>query len=45
MRGIDYLRVRAAGRRKLGLRGTVETDDGNRICLHPRDSEPVVDLL
>jgi hypothetical protein len=35
MRGIDYLRVRADGRRELDLRGTVETDDGNRICRHP----------
>ena len=48
MRGIDYLRVRADGRRELD--GTVETDDGNRIAFSadgvgtPRDGEPIVDL-
>jgi Protein of unknown function (DUF3237) len=50
MRGIDYLRVRADGRRELDLRGTIETDDGNRIAFSadgvgtPRDGEPIVDL-
>jgi len=33
MRAIDYLHVRADGRRELELRGTIETDDGNRIAL------------
>jgi hypothetical protein len=50
MQGIDYLRVRADGRRELDLRTTVETDDGNRIALwaqgtaRPRAGEPIVDL-
>jgi hypothetical protein len=50
MRGIDYLRVRADGRRELDLRGTIETDDGNSIAFSadgvgtPRDGEPIVDL-
>jgi len=50
MRGIDYLRVRADGRRELELRGTIETDDGHRIALRaegvgsPRDGAPTVDL-
>jgi hypothetical protein len=50
MRGVDYLRVRADGRRELDLRGTIETDDGNRIAFSadgvgtPRDGEPIVDL-
>jgi hypothetical protein len=50
MRGIDYLRVRADGRRELDLRGTIETEDGSRIAFSaggvgtPRDSEPIVDL-
>jgi hypothetical protein len=50
LRGIDYLRVRADGRRELDLRATVETDDGNRIALcvdgiaTPRMGEPIVDL-
>jgi Protein of unknown function (DUF3237) len=50
MRGIDYLRVRADGRRELDLRGTIETDDGSRIAFSadgvatPREGEPIVDL-
>jgi hypothetical protein len=50
MRGVDYLRVRADGRRELDLRGTIETDDGNRIAFSadgvgtPRDGAPIVDL-
>lgn len=50
MHGIDYLRVRPDGRRELELRGTIETDDGNRIAFSaggvgsPRDGEPVVDV-
>jgi Protein of unknown function (DUF3237) len=50
MRGIDYLRVRPDGRRELELRGTIETDDGNRIAFtaegvgSPREGEPIVDL-
>ena len=50
MRGIDYLRVRADGRRELDLRGTIETEDGSRIALSadgvgtPRDGETIVDL-
>lgn len=50
LRGIDYLRVRADGRRELDLRGTIDTDDGNRIAFSadgvatPRDREPIVDL-
>jgi len=50
IRGIDYLRVRADGRRELDLRATIETQDGSRIALSangvgtPRDGEPIVDL-
>ena len=50
LRGVDYLRVRADGRRELELRGRIETDDGNRIAFtaegvgSPRDGEPIVDL-
>jgi Protein of unknown function (DUF3237) len=50
MRGVDYLRVRPDGRRELELRGTIETDDGNRIAFtaegvgSPREGEPIVDL-
>ena len=50
MRGIDYFRIRADGRRELELRGTIETDDGNRIAFAaegvavPRQGEPMVDL-
>ena len=50
LRGIDYLRVCADGRRELDLRGTIETGDGNRIAFSadgvgtPRDGEPIVDL-
>jgi hypothetical protein len=50
MRGVDYLRVRADGRRELDLRATIETDDGARIALSadgvatPREGEPIVDL-
>ncbi|MCG2627469.1 DUF3237 domain-containing protein [Bradyrhizobium sp. WYCCWR 13023] len=50
MRGIDYLRVRADGRRELDLRATIETEDGSRIAFSadgvgtPRDGEPIVDL-
>jgi hypothetical protein len=50
LRGVDYLRVRADGRRELDLRGTIETDDGHRIAFSadgvatPRDGEPIVDL-
>jgi hypothetical protein len=50
IRGIDYLRVRADGRRELDLRGTIETQDGSRIAFSaggvgtPRNGEPIVDL-
>lgn len=50
LRGVDYLHVRADGRRELELRGSIETDDGNRIAFSaegagtPRDGEPIVDL-
>jgi hypothetical protein len=50
MRGIDYLRVRPDGRRELELRGSIETDDGNRVAFtvegvgSPREGEPIVDL-
>ena len=50
LRGVDYLRVRADGRRELDLRATIETSDGNRIAFSangvgtPRDGEPIVDL-
>ncbi len=50
VRGVDYLRVRADGRRDLELRATIETDDGHRIAFAatgvgtPRASEPIVDL-
>lgn len=50
MRGIDYMRIRPDGRRELELRGTIETDDGNRIAFSaegvaaPRDGDPIVDL-
>jgi len=50
MRGVDYLRVRADGRREIDLRATIETNDGNRIAFSadgvatPRDGEPIVDL-
>jgi hypothetical protein len=50
LRGVDYLRVRADGRRELDLRGTIETDDGTRIAFSadgvatPREGEPIVDL-
>jgi hypothetical protein len=50
LRGIDYLLVRADGRRDLDLRATIETDDGNRIALSAegtatvRNGEPIVDL-
>jgi hypothetical protein len=50
LRGVDYLRVRADGRRELDLRATIETDDGKRIAFSadgvatPRDGEPIVDL-
>lgn len=50
LRGVDYLRVRADGRRELDLRATIETNDGNRIAFSadgiatPRDGEPLVDL-
>ena len=50
MRGVDYLAVRADGRMDLGLRGTIETNDGSRIAFSadgvatPREGEPVVDL-
>src|SRR5579871_1235384 len=48
--GVDYLRVRADGRRELELRGGIETDDGSRIAFTaggvgtPRNGEPIVDL-
>lgn len=47
MRGVDYLAVRADGRMDLGLRGTIETNDGSRIAFSadgvatPREGEPV----
>jgi hypothetical protein len=50
IRGIDYLRVRADGRRELDLRASIETEDGSRIAFSadgvgtPRDGEPIVDL-
>jgi hypothetical protein len=50
LRAIDYLRIRADGRRDLELRGTVETHDGHRIAIDargvgtPRAAEPIVDL-
>jgi hypothetical protein len=50
VRGVDYLRVRADGRRELELRATIETDDGSRIAFSangvgtPRQGEPIVDL-
>ncbi|MGD0471862.1 MAG: DUF3237 family protein [Candidatus Velthaea sp.] len=50
LRAVDYMYVRADGRRELDLRATVETDDGNRIAFRaegtasPRDGEPIVDL-
>jgi hypothetical protein len=50
MRGIDYLRVRADGRRELDLRGAIETTDGHRIAFiaegvgTAREGEPIVDL-
>lgn len=50
MRGVDYLRVRADGRRELDLRATIETEDGSRIALWaegvatPREGEPRADL-
>jgi len=50
LRGVDYMRVRADGRRDIDLRATVETDDGHRIALcadgvaTPREGEPIVDL-
>jgi hypothetical protein len=50
IRGVDYLRVRADGRRELELRGAIETDDGSRIAFSaqgvgsPRPDEPTVDL-
>jgi hypothetical protein len=50
MRGIDYLRVRADGRRELDLRGAIETTDGHRIAFSaegvgtPREGEPIADL-
>ncbi|SFH84169.1 DUF3237 family protein [Bradyrhizobium sp. Gha] len=50
IRGIDYMRVRADGRRELDLRATIETEDGSRIAFSadgvgtPRDGEPIVDL-
>jgi Protein of unknown function (DUF3237) len=50
IRGVDYLRVRADGRRELDLRATIETEDGSRIAFSaegvgtPRDGEPMVDL-
>lgn len=50
LRGVDYLRVRADGRRELDLRGTIETNDGHRIAFSadgvgtPRGGEPIVDL-
>ncbi|WP_271617889.1 DUF3237 family protein [Bradyrhizobium sp. CCBAU 51745] len=50
IRGIDYLRVRADGRRELDLRATIETEDGSRIAFSadgvgtPREREPIVDL-
>lgn len=50
LKGIDYFRIRADGRRELELRGTIETDDGSRIAFAaggvgvPREGEPMVDL-
>jgi len=50
MRGIDYLRMRPDGRRELELRGSIETEDGNRIAFSaegtgsPRDGKPIIDL-
>lgn len=50
LRGVDYLCIRADGRRELELRGSIETDDGKRIALtvtgvgSPRPGEPLVDL-
>ena len=50
MRGIDYLLVRADGRRELDLRGTIETGARHRIAISangtgtPREGEPIVDL-
>lgn len=51
LRGIDYFRIRADGRREIDLRATIETKDGERIAFAargvavPRESEPIVDLL
>jgi hypothetical protein len=50
LHGVDYMRVRADGRREIDLRASVDTDDGNRIALSadgvatPRESEPIADL-
>ncbi|HEY2529034.1 MAG TPA: DUF3237 family protein [Xanthobacteraceae bacterium] len=50
LRGIDYFRVRADGRRDIDLRAIIETADGNRIAFladgvaAPREGEPIVDL-
>jgi hypothetical protein len=50
LRAIDYLHVRGDGRRELELRGTIETDDGNRIVICaegvaiPRRGEPMADI-
>jgi hypothetical protein len=50
LRGVDYLIVRADGRRDLDIRATIETEDGKRIAFSadgvatPRRGEPVIDL-
>ena len=38
IRGIDYLRVRADGRRELDLRATIDTEDGSRIAVSAQGS-------
>jgi Protein of unknown function (DUF3237) len=51
VRGVDYLLARADWRVDLGIRATIETDDGHRIALSgdgvaaPRTGELVADLI